>query len=63
MVKPRSTLTTVEQAYDWEMFVDDLGTNGTVTYCNLCKIDWWVRHAKVSLRNVGLGEDVSTERY
>ena len=56
-------MTTVEQAYDWKMFVDDLGANGTVTDRNLCKIDRWVRHAEVSLRDVGLGEDVSTERH
>lgn len=36
------------------MFVDGLGADSAVTNGDLRKVDWWVRHAEVRLRNVGL---------
>lgn len=43
-----------EHTYHWKMFVDGLGADSAVTNGDLRKVDWWVRHAEVRLRNVGL---------
>ena len=52
-----------DKTYDWEMFVDGLGTDGAVTNSNLGEVDWWVRHTEIGLRDIGLRTDMRVDHH